>query len=217
MEERELTPNDILDELERMFPDAKCELNHKSAFQLAVAVVLSAQATDVSVNKVTPHLFKKYPSSKEMSKATVKQLENEIKTIGLYRNKAKHLHGLSLKVQQEFNGVMPKTMDELTSLPGVGRKSANVIMSVCFGVPAIAVDTHVERISKRLGLAYKNDSVLQVEKKLMKKIPQERWTHAHHLLIFFGRYFCTARNPQCHSCPFTMICKDKEAKKKSLG
>ncbi len=209
--------NEILDELEVLFPSAECELNHDNAFQLAVAVALSAQATDVSVNKVTPTLFKKYPTPKLMAKATLKQLENEIKTIGLYRNKAKHIHGLAKMVQEKFDGEMPKTMEELVLLPGIGRKSANVVLSVCFGVPAIAVDTHVERISKRLGLAYKKDSVLQVEKKLMRKIPKERWTKAHHLFIFFGRYLCTARNPQCSECPFLDICRDKEAKKKAMS
>ncbi|MFV0479494.1 MAG: endonuclease III [Anaerorhabdus sp.] len=206
--------NQILNELEKMFPDAKCELIHESAFQLAVAVVLSAQATDVSVNKVTPQLFKKYPTSLAMAKASIRDLEKEIKTIGLYRNKAKHIHGLAAMLEGEFNGVMPQTLEELIVLPGVGRKSANVILSVCFGIPAIAVDTHVERIAKRLGLAYKKDSVLQVEKKLMKKVPQERWTKAHHLFIFFGRYFCTAKNPQCESCVFRLQCKDALAKRK---
>ncbi len=207
--------NEILDKMEVLFPNAECELVHRDAFELAVAVVLSAQATDISVNKVTPNLFAKYPTPKKMSEATVKSLEKEIKTIGLYRNKAKHIHGLATVVQEEFGGVMPDSMEKLMTLPGVGRKSANVIMSVCFGMPAIAVDTHVERISKRLGLAYKKDSVFQVEQKLMKKIPKERWTRAHHLFIFFGRYLCMARNPQCTECPFVSCCKDKLAKAKA--
>lgn len=196
-----------------MFPQAECELIHENPFQLAVAVVLSAQATDVSVNKVTPELFKKYPTPQTMAKADIKDIEKYIKTIGLYHNKAKSILGLAQGLVSEFNGVMPQTMDELITLPGVGRKSANVILSVCFEVPAIAVDTHVERISKRLKFAYKNDTVLEVEKKLMRKIDKSRWNRAHHLFIFFGRYFCTARNPKCDECPFTEQCCDTKAKK----
>lgn len=208
-----MTSNEILDKLEEMFPQAECELIHENPFQLAVAVVLSAQATDVSVNKVTPELFKKYPTPQTMAKADIKDIEKYIKTIGLYHNKAKSILGLAQGLVSEFNGVMPQTMDELITLPGVGRKSANVILSVCFEVPAIAVDTHVERISKRLKFAYKNDTVLEVEKKLMRKIDKSRWNRAHHLFIFFGRYFCTARNPKCDECPFTEQCCDTKAKK----
>ncbi|MFV0552825.1 MAG: endonuclease III [Anaerorhabdus sp.] len=207
-----MKPNEILDILEEMYPNAECELIHKNAFELAVAVVLSAQTTDVSVNKVTPKLFKKYSTPKKLAEANLEDIEECIKTIGLYRNKAKSIQGLAKGLITEFNGEMPQTMDELITLPGVGRKSANVIMSVCFGLPAIAVDTHVERISKRLNLAKKNDTVLEVEKKLMKKIDKDRWNRAHHLFIFFGRYFCTARNPQCDQCPFVQICTDKKAK-----
>ncbi|SJZ79013.1 endonuclease III [Anaerorhabdus furcosa] len=208
-----MTSNEILDKLEEMFPNAECELIHENPFQLAVAVVLSAQATDVSVNKVTPELFKKYPTPQTMAKADIKDIEKYIKTIGLYHNKAKSILGLAQGLVGEFDGVMPQTMDELITLPGVGRKSANVILSVCFEVPAIAVDTHVERISKRLKFAYKNDTVLEVEKKLMRKIDKSRWNRAHHLFIFFGRYFCTARNPKCDECPFTEQCCDTKAKK----
>lgn len=210
-----MKPDEILNSLERIFPEAQCELIHKNAFELTVAVVLSAQATDVSVNAVTPELFRKFPTPKRMASATIKEIECEIKTIGLYRNKARHLKGLSEALIEHYEGRIPQTMGELLNLPGVGRKSANVILSVCFGIPAIAVDTHVERVSKRLGLAYKKDTVQQVEEKLMKKISKERWTKAHHLFIFFGRYLCTARSPRCFECPFTEICKDKEAKIKA--
>ena len=199
----------ILSTLNQMFPDAHCELEHRNPFELAVAVVLSAQATDASVNKVTPLLFEKYPTCYQMAEAQIEDIECCIRSIGLYRNKAKNIHAMAVKLKEDFNGEMPRTMEELATLPGVGRKSANVILSVCFGVPAIAVDTHVERISKRLGLAFKKDDVLTVEKKLMKKIPKDQWSHTHHLMIFFGRYFCKAKNPQCKDCRLVDICKEK--------
>lgn len=199
--------NYILDELEIMFPNAECELVHKNAYELAVAVALSAQTTDISVNKITPKLFKSYPTPYDLASADIKEIENHIKSIGLYRNKAKNIKGLAQGLIDLYGGEVPKEMDELILLPGVGRKTANVIMSVCFNIPAIAVDTHVERVSKRLGLAFKNDSVLVVEKKLQKKIKKDRWNKAHHLFIFFGRYKCTARNPQCDGCPFYDFCK----------
>lgn len=198
----------ILSTLNQMFPDAHCELEHRNPFELAVAVVLSAQATDASVNKVTPLLFEKYPTCYKMAEAQIEDIERCIRSIGLYRNKAKNIHAMAVKLKEDFNGEMPRTMEELVTLPGVGRKSANVILSVCFGVPAIAVDTHVERISKRLGLAFKKDDVLTVEKKLMKKIPKDQWSHTHHLMIFFGRYFCKAKNPQCKDCRLVDICKE---------
>lgn len=198
---------ELLSELTRMFPDAHCELIHRNAFELAVAVVLSAQTTDVSVNKVTPQLFSKFPTPLLLSQGSISEIEDCIKRIGLYHNKAKSIQGLAKGLIELYDGVMPETMEELTLLPGVGRKSANVIMSVCFDLPAIAVDTHVERISKRLYLATNQDTVLQVEKKLMKKIPKEEWSHAHHLFIFFGRYFCKAKNPQCEECPFQRGCR----------
>ncbi len=199
--------NYILDELEIMFPNAECELVHKNAYELVVAVALSAQTTDISVNKITPKLFKSYPTPYDLASADIKEIENHIKSIGLYRNKAKNIKGLAQCLIDLYGGEVPKEMDELILLPGVGRKTANVIMSVCFNIPAIAVDTHVERVSKRLGLAFKNDSVLAVEKKLQKKIKKDRWNKAHHLFIFFGRYKCTARNPQCDGCPFYDFCK----------
>lgn len=202
-----INTNYILDELEIMFPNAECELVHKNAYELVVAVALSAQTTDISVNKITPKLFKSYPTPYDLASADIKEIENHIKSIGLYRNKAKNIKGLAQCLIDLYGGEVPKEMDELILLPGVGRKTANVIMSVCFNIPAIAVDTHVERVSKRLGLAFKNDSVLAVEKKLQKKIKKDRWNKAHHLFIFFGRYKCTARNPQCDGCPFYDFCK----------
>ena len=205
-----MTTIEILQILEELFPDAHCELDYKDLYQLSVAVILSAQTTDVSVNKVTPQLFVKYPDLQALANAKVEEVENLIRNIGLYRNKAKNIMGFSNAVLTNFNGVIPNTLEELIQLPGVGRKTANVILSEFYKIPAIAVDTHVERVSKRLGLAKPNDNVLQVEKSLQKKIPKELWSKAHHLLIFFGRYQCKAQKPECESCPFIEICTKKK-------
>ena len=198
----------ILDTLDQMFPDAHCELNHRNAYELCVAVVLSAQTTDVSVNKATPALFEKYPTVKDLACANQEDVEQCIKKIGLYRSKAKNIIGLAQYAVEHLGGEIPDTMEQLIQLPGVGRKSANVVLSVCFGVPAFAVDTHVERISNRLGFARRKDSVWDVERKLMKKIPKSRWNDMHHKFIFFGRYFCKAKNPSCKDCPLVDICKE---------
>lgn len=208
-----ITTDEILDQLEIMFPDAHCELIHKNPFELLVAVVLSAQTTDNAVNKVTPTLFESFPDPKTMANADIKDIEDKIKRIGLYRNKARSIQNLSKSLLTSFDGNVPQSMKDLTSLAGVGRKTANVVRSVCFDIPSIAVDTHVERISKRLGLAKVYDSVEVVEQKLKRKIKRERWNKAHHLFIFFGRYFCTARNPQCNNCPFQSICKKEKLEK----
>ncbi len=203
----------IFNEFDRLFPDASCELNYSNELELLIAVMLSAQTTDVSVNKLTENLFKKYKTVNDYASCSLKDLENDIKTIGLYRNKAKNVKLMASKLIEEFNGEVPRTHEELCSLPGVGRKTANVVMSEAFKVPSIAVDTHVERISKRLGFAYKKDTVLTVEKKLMKKIPKDRWIRSHHQMIFFGRYFCKAMNPSCESCQLYDICKETKRKK----
>lgn len=202
-----MTTDEILDILEIMFPDAHCELIHETPFQLLVAVVLSAQTTDAAVNKITPALFEAFPTPQAMADADIKEIENKIRRIGLYRNKARSVQNLSKSLVESFDGVVPETMKQLTSLAGVGRKTANVVRSVCFDIPSIAVDTHVERISKRLGLAKVQDSVEVVEQKLKRKLRRERWNRAHHLFIFFGRYHCTARNPKCEGCPFQSFCK----------
>ncbi len=202
-----MTTDEILDILEEMFPNAECELIHRNAFELLVAVVLSAQTTDVSVNKVTPALFETFPTPQAMAEADIHDIEEKIKRIGLYRNKARSIQNLSKSLMENFGGIVPSSMKDLTSLAGVGRKTANVVRSVCFDIPSIAVDTHVERISKRLGLAKPQDSVEVVEQKLKRKIKRERWNRAHHLFIFFGRYHCMARNPQCEQCPFQDFCK----------
>ncbi len=212
-----VTTDEILDILEEMFPDAHCELIHRNPFELLVAVVLSAQTTDAAVNKITPALFEAFPTPQDLANADIKDIEDKIRRIGLYRNKARSIQQLSISLVESYDGVVPESMKQLTSLAGVGRKTANVVRSVCFDIPSIAVDTHVDRISKRLGLAKVSDSVETVEKKLKRKIRRERWNKAHHLFIFFGRYFCTARNPKCEECPFQSFCKkDKlDAYKKS--
>lgn len=201
--------DDILNVLEIMFPNAECELNHGSTFQLLIAVILSAQTTDVSVNKVTPKLFSYYPDAFALANADLNDVENCIRNLGLYRNKAKNIIECAKQLVNEYDGVVPSTMKQLTSLAGVGRKTANVVLSVAFNVPAIAVDTHVDRISKRLGLSKPDDNVINVETKLKRKIKRDRWNRAHHLFIFFGRYFCTAKSPKCKECPFIEICKEK--------
>jgi len=205
----------ILDVLETMFPDAHVELNHQNNFELLIAVVLSAQTTDISVNKITKPLFQKYPTAFELSEALIEDIESIIKTIGLYRNKAKNIQMLSKDLVAKFNGEVPSNRIDLEALPGVGRKTANVVLSNAFGIPALAVDTHVARVSIRLGLAKENDSVLEIEKKLMRKIPKELWQKAHHQLIFFGRYHCLAKNPKCSACPLYDICKYKDKELRS--
>jgi len=203
----------ILDELDRMFPDAQCELEHHNELELLIAVMLSAQTTDASVNKLTKSLFKKYKTVEDYAQAPIEQLENDLRTIGLYRNKAKNVKAMAEKLMSDFGGKVPCDHDALQTLPGVGRKTANVVISEGFQVPAIAVDTHVERISKRLGLAQKKDSVLVVEQKLMKLVPQDRWIKTHHQLIFFGRYHCKSLNPSCQNCQLIHICKEPKRKK----
>ncbi len=202
----------ILGYFTELFPNAHCELHHSNDFELVVAVMLSAQTTDESVNKVTESLFKKYHTIEDYANAPLEQLEADIRRIGLYRNKAKNLKLLAIKLLEDFNGVVPSEHKSLTSLPGVGRKTANVVQSVAFDIPAFAVDTHVERISKRLGFAKKDDSVLVVEKKVTKSIPKKYWNKAHHQFIFFGRYFCKATNPNCKQCQLIDICKEKNKK-----
>ena len=205
--------NEILDEMEKIFPNAKCELHHNSPFQLIVAVVLSAQTTDASVNSVTPKLFEAYPTAEKMALATPKDLEPYIRKIGLYRNKARSISNLSKDLVERYHGVVPSSYKDLMSLQGVGRKTANVVRSVAFDIPSFAVDTHVNRVSKRLGLAKYSDSVEKVEEKLKRKIDRSRWNQGHHDFIFFGRYLCHSRNPECFRCPFTSFCKREKYEK----
>jgi endonuclease III len=204
-----------LDQMGEMFPEAHCELVHSNPFELVIAVALSAQCTDALVNKVTKKLFEKYKTPEDYLKVTIEELQNDIRSIGLFRNKANNIQKLCKLLLEEYNGVVPEVREELQKLPGVGRKTANVVMSVAYDIPAIAVDTHVERVSKRLGFCRWKDSVLEVEKTLMRKVPEEEWSVTHHRMIFFGRYHCKAQNPQCPTCPLLSICR--EGKKRMKG
>lgn len=204
----------VLDTMGEMFPDAHCELIHSNPFELVIAVALSAQCTDVLVNKVTMDLFKKYKTPEDYLAVTEEELQHDIRSIGLFRNKAKNIRKLSQLLLDEYGGIVPNDRDELTKLPGVGRKTANVVVSVAFNEPAIAVDTHVERVSKRLGICRWKDSVLEVEKTLMKKVPKEEWSVTHHRLIFFGRYHCKAQNPNCKECPMLDMCREGQKRMK---
>ncbi len=207
---------EILDVIAEMFPDAHCELNHSNPFELTIAVLLSAQCTDETVNKVTADLFTKYKRLEDYLSVPLEELQQDIRRIGLYRNKAIHIQKLCQLLLDKYDGQVPREHSQLTELPGVGRKTANVVMSNAFGVPAIAVDTHVERVSKRLGAAKPDDSVLDVEKKLMKLVPREEWTLTHHRLIFFGRYHCKAQNPACPVCPLLDRCKEGKRRMKPV-
>lgn len=190
----------VIQAMGKIFPEAQAELTHHSAFELLIAVILSAQTTDIGVNRVTPTLFATYPTPEAMMNAELKDLEDKLKTIGLYRNKAKFIKNTSKKLVEEFNSEIPSTRKELESLPGVGRKTANVVLSVAFNKPAIAVDTHVERIAKKFNIVEDSASVIKVENTLMKKLPESLWSQAHHWMIFFGRYQCPARKHDHESC-----------------
>ena len=200
---------EIFSRLRELRPDPKGELEHVNPFTLVVAVALSAQATDASVNRATRQLFKVADTPKKMLALGEEKVRNYIKTIGLYRNKAKNVIALSQKLIDDFGGEVPQTREELVTLPGVGRKTANVVLSMAFGVPTMAVDTHILRIGTRIGLAPAKTPD-DVEAILMKIIPQEFLFHAHHWLILHGRYTCVARKPKCESCIIADICKSKE-------
>ncbi|MDD2216814.1 MAG: endonuclease III [Eubacteriales bacterium] len=204
---------EVIDILDKTYPEAECELDFENLFQLLIAVVLSAQTTDKSVNKVTPELFKRYPDACSMSEAgqgneadAIEEISQIIKRIGMYKTKAKNILGLSKILCNEYGGKVPDRYDELILLPGVGRKTANVVLSVGFGQQRIAVDTHVFRVSNRIGLANEKD-VLKTEMALMEIIPEERWSATHHNLIFHGRYCCDARKPKCFECSIYELCK----------
>lgn len=209
MAKKKLTKKDIseiLDRLEDMFPAADCELNHRNIFELLVAVVLSAQTTDKSVNKVTPALFEKYPDAKALSEADPFEVAEIIRTIGMYKTKSKNIVNLSKVLVEKHDGVVPGNYDDLIELPGVGRKTANVVLSVGFGQQRIAVDTHVFRVSNRIGFCDEKDP-LKTELALMERLPEDRWSRAHHSLIFLGRYCCDARKPKCDECMISEYCK----------
>ncbi len=196
----------ILAELERLYPDAKPALHFESAWQLLVAVILSAQCTDVKVNLATPALFAAYPDAAALAKAEPEEIEPYIRALGLFRTKAKNLVLTARAVTERFSGEVPDDQELLTSLPGVGRKTANVVRACAFGEDAIAVDTHVFRVSNRLGLA-KAEDVVETEEQLMRAIPKEKWSRAHHWLIYHGRRVCHARKPACESCALAPFCR----------
>lgn len=195
----------VLDCLEARYPDARPELDFTSRFELLVATILSAQCTDIRVNLVTGELFKEYNTPEAILTLSVEELGQRIKTCGLYVSKAANIHETCRILLERHHGEVPGTLEELIALPGVGRKTANVVLSNGFDVPAIAVDTHVFRVSNRIGLA-QSDTVEKTEQQLMKIIPKSRWSHSHHLLIFHGRRCCKARKPECGECPVAVWC-----------
>jgi endonuclease III len=196
---------EFLDVMDKMFPNAHCELVHENPFELTIATLLSAQCTDALVNRVTKDLFQKYKTPQDYLNVELEELQKDIRSIGLYRNKAKNIQLLCQRLIDEYNGEIPANREALVTLPGVGRKTANVVLSVAF---------NVERITKRLGLCRWKDSVLEVEETIMKKTPIERWSRAHHQMIFFGRYHCKAQNPQCHECPLLSDCREGQKRLK---
>lgn len=199
----------IISYLNEILPNVGCELNYTKPHELLIAVVLSAQTTDKSVNQVTPSLFKRYPSIYDLASADVKEVEEIIHAIGLYKNKAKNIVNLAKEIVEKFNGEVPHDKKDLVTLPGVGNKTASVVRLELFKEDEFPVDTHVERISKRLSLAKEKDDVLTVEKKLKKAFPKSSWGKLHHQFIHFGRYICLARSPKCENCKIMAFCKEK--------
>ena len=198
--------NDILNKLDIMIPNPRCELNYNRDYELLIATLLSAQTTDKRVNEVTKVMFSKYDIFK-LKDADIKDLESIIMPVGTFRRKAIYVKEVAKRLVEEYNGVVPNNRAYLEKLPGVGHKTANVVLSNLFDVPALAVDTHVARVSKRLGLAKENDNVENIEKKLNKKIPKDKWSRSHHQLVLFGRYTCKAKNPLCNECLLQNNCK----------
>lgn len=192
--------------LKKMHPQARCELAYSNPLELLVATILSAQCTDERVNRVTPALFKKYPAARDYAEASLEDLEAAIRSTGFFRNKAKMIRGCAQEILNRFGGKVPDTMEDLISLPGIGRKTANVVLGNAFGVPGITVDTHVLRVSQRLGLTDHSDPE-KVERDLMEIAPPQHWVNLSHLLIFHGRYVCKARRPECERCALSGMCR----------
>lgn len=204
------TDQEFLDYLEQLYPDPGCALHFSNPFECLCAVMLSAQTTDASVNKVTPELFSRFPDASAMSQADIHELESIIHSIGLYHAKAKNLIGLSKALVERHNGVVPSDKEAMHKLPGVGVKTSNVVGAICFGIPAIAVDTHVARVSKRLGYASEKDEPEKIEAKLEKIFPEETHIRLHYQIILFGRNVCHAAKPECASCALTSRCRHFE-------
>ena len=197
----------ILKILDEHYPDVKVALNYTNPLELLIATILSAQCTDERVNQLTPHLFKKYPTAKDYAMADLKTLEQDIKPTGFYKNKAKHIKECCQVLVEKYNGQVPANLEILTKLPGVGRKTANVVLGNAFDIPGIVVDTHVRRVAKRLGLT-KHQDALKIEKDLMQLIPKEKWTKFSLQLTWHGRRICKARKPQCNKCPLHKWCDE---------
>ncbi len=197
----------IYQEISKLYPEAKCELNYRKDYELIIAIMLSAQTTDISVNKVTAILFEKYHSVEDFANASLEALQNDIKRIGLFRNKSKNLKRLAEILVKDYNSIVPNTQVDLEKLPGVGRKTANVFLAEFYHVPRIAVDTHVSRVSIRLGFANEKDTPNKIEEKLKDIFDESIWIDLHHKFIFFGRYFCKAKKPNCINCPIIKYCK----------
>ena len=202
--------NRVLEYLDFLYPDPKCELNYNKDYELLIAIVLSAQTTDKRVNKVTSVLFSRYPSLLDLSNADVSNIEEIIREIGTFRRKSIYVLEIAKMLVKDGYNFVPNNREYIERLPGVGRKTANVFLSNIYNEPAIAVDTHVSRVSKRLGFVNIDDDVNKIEKKLEKKIPKDRWAKTHHQLVLFGRYQCLAKNPKCSKCIIKDICKYKK-------
>ena len=205
---------EILNYLDNLFPNAHCELNYTKDYELLIAIVLSAQTTDKRVNKVTPILFSKYQTLEELAEAPLEDIEQIIREIGTFKKKSIFIKNIATSLVKDYNGTVPNDRKYLESLSGVGRKTVNVFLSEYYSVPAIAVDTHVDRVSKRLKLSPSKANVNEVEQSLMRKIPKERWIKTHHQFIFFGRYHCKALNPNCAECQLKHLCKYYQEKLK---
>ncbi len=200
----------ILDELDKLYPQATCALHHRNAWQLLVATILSAQCTDNRVNEVTPGLFRKYPTIRDLANANQPELADDIRSTGFFNNKSKSLIGAAKKILADFNGEVPRDMDKLLTVPGAARKTANVVLGTAYGIPSgVVVDTHVQRVSGRLDLT-KNDDPVKIEQDLMKILPQDRWILFSHQVIHFGRNICVARKPRCFECPLDSTCYAKD-------
>jgi len=208
--ERKARVDRILSELDTIFPKASCALTHKNPWQLLAATILSAQCTDERVNKVTPELFKKYPTIEAMANASQDEVATEIRSTGFFNNKARSLIGAAKTILADYKGQVPRSMEELLKVPGAARKTANVVLGTAYGIPVgVVVDTHVQRISQRLDLT-KNNEPVKIEQDLMKMVPQDRWILFAHQIIHFGRQICIARKPRCASCPLDPICYSKD-------
>jgi len=203
--EKKVRAKVIYRQLSKSYPNVRCELDYKNAFQLLVATVLSAQCTDKRVNQTTPALFKKYPNPKKMAKADLKDIQKLVKSTGFFRAKARNIKGLSNEIMEEFNGMVPSNLEDLITLPGVGRKTANVVLGHAFGIPGITVDTHFGRLSRRFGWSKQNNPV-KIEFEVGELIPQKEWTNLSQRMIWHGRRVCHSRKPACGACALAKLC-----------